>query len=486
MFYRITVPVLYYEVILEINELGDEQFKAFLSSDSIKHIRELKICPKQENVDRANTITSQILARLPKDILKAFSWDPPLPISHSNLICLYRRQRRMKHLFGATTPDKSILDDIPDASNASNAFSNIRTLLLFPGNQEGLDHCALLLKNSPNLDTLILQPLFGYYEYPNSESELNDSASGLGRITSTVFAHMQPFADCKPLALRHFSLCEIDLRYPVNTYCRLIEFRTVEILRLYRCGNAGALFVELSKSTKLPNILKTLEVSDAEQGTSDPLVQFLSLVTGVERLLIDMRGVTSLPAPAIIIRHSKTLKLLGIHGTRREHDDDELVYDCKSFTEICAKCKLIEQISVAFPPLSLIGKQPDTFINDLPQLVTLNITTWPILSRKFSSNAYESLLQGLAQRLFRNHSHVTRCSKLQVIAFGYSDYDEDRQCKIIVKEKNRISYKLPEDVEVSISDILNFPLGVNIPPTSSRRDRNFLDFVAKVTLLLLR
>lgn len=63
-------------------------------------------------------------------------------------------------------------------------------------------------------------------------------------------------------------------------------------------------------------------------------------------------------------------------------------------------------------------------LNDLPDLVTLHITTWPnnlpstsLLPRKI----YEQLLAGLAQFIFKGRP------KLAVIAFGSSDKVYDRE-----------------------------------------------------------
>ena len=43
--------------------------------------------------------------------------------------------------------------------------------------------------------------------------------------------------------------------------------------------------------------------------------------------------------------------------------DDELVYDYLAFSQICKGCPLLEQISVAFPPVSVIRNKQDSFVN---------------------------------------------------------------------------------------------------------------------------
>jgi hypothetical protein len=120
--------------------------------------------------------------------------------------------------------------------------------------------------------------------------------------------------------------------------------------------------------------------------------------------------------------------------------DEELIYDYASFSSICKECTLLEQISVAFPSVSVIRSKNDSFVNfenclgDLPQLATLNITTWPTnspSSTKLPRKIYEHLLAGLAQQGFErsasNAKEKSRSSKLGIIAFGSSDKVYDRE-----------------------------------------------------------
>jgi hypothetical protein len=109
----------------------------------------------------------------------------------------------------------------------------------------------------------------------------------------------------------------------------------------------------------------------------------------------------------------------------------------------------LEQVSVAFPQVSVIRSKNESFINfenclgNLPKLVTLHITTWPTnspSSTKLPRKIYEHLLANLAQQGFERSSSYAkeqgRSSKLAIVAFGASDkvYDrEDSQNQIICK-----------------------------------------------------
>jgi hypothetical protein len=287
---------------------------------------------------------------------------------------------------------------------------------------------------------------------------------------------MLPFSECTPLALKEITLQKIGLRYAAETYCKLIDFRSVKSIRVYGCSGTDALFAELSKSTKLPGKLEILEVKledNAENDGLGALDGFMRLVSGIKVLTLDLTCTTSLPAAAGIVRHSKTLEQLSIHASGSPDEcDDELVYEYTSFTQICKECTLLEQLSVAFPSVSVTRSKSDSFVNfeastgmppghwfeltknaqnclgDLPGLVTLNMTTWPTSgpsSSKLPRKIYEHMLAGLAQQGFErssNHAKAQgRNSKLAVIAYGVSDkvYDrEDSQNQIIFVKGKQI------------------------------------------------
>jgi hypothetical protein len=135
-----------------------------------------------------------------------------------------------------------------------------------------LDFCHMLVKNSPKVEKITLHASFEEIDSPIPSRELNDSSTGPGLITSTIFRHMQPFSKCTPIALREVTLQKINMRYAASTYCKLIDFRTIKSIRLFTCAGADALFAELSTSTKLPDKLETLEVKHDDNSENDGLI----------------------------------------------------------------------------------------------------------------------------------------------------------------------------------------------------------------------
>lgn len=462
--HEIAVRQLYYEVTLDVGSPNDTRLGAFLNPRNIglPHIRKLDlyladVMDKCNQLQQANFAIRMILELLPENILEKFSWHPWSPFSGDNLVLLYKKQKRMKWMESIAL-DKDVIGELQKLPDLDKVFENVRKIGLYPDSREVLDFCHFLLKNTTNkkLDKVTLHASFDEIEPPVPDRELHDASTGPGLITSTMFSHMQPFDRCTPMALQEITLQKLKLRYVADTYCKLIDFRTVKSIRVFGCSGADALFAELSKSTKLPDKLETLEFKHEDNNENDGLGAvdgFLCLVSGIKVLTLDLTYSKSLPAAAGIVRHGKTLKQLNVHAsTGPDTCDEELVYDYASFSQICKDCPLLEQVSVAFPQVSVIRSKNDSFVDfenclgSLPQLVTLNITTWPTnspSSTKLPRKIYEHLLANLAQQGFERSSSYAKehncSSKLAIVAFGSSDkvYDrEDSQNQIICKYRS--------------------------------------------------
>ncbi|KAI8939111.1 hypothetical protein NX059_004946 [Plenodomus lindquistii] len=516
--HEIAVRSLYYEVTLDVGSPSDTRLGAFLNPKNIglKHVRKLDlyladVLDKCGQLQQANFAIRMILELMPEDQLEKFSWHPWSPFSGDNLVLLYKKQRRMKWMESISL-DRDVLGELEKIPNIEKVFDNVRKIGLYPDTREVMDFCHFLLKHTAHrkLDKITLHASFDEHETSIASRELNDSATAPGLLTSTMFSHMLPFSKCTPLALKEITLQKLHLRYAADTYCKIIDFQSVKGIRIYGCSGADALFAELSKSTKLPDRLETLEVKHDDNAENDGLNAidgFLCLVSGLKVLTLDIIDAKNLPAAAGIVRHGKTLRSLNIHAsTGPENCDEELVYDYASWTQICKECTMLEQVSVAFPQVSVIRSKNDRFedfencIGDVPNLVTLNITTWPHnspSSNKLPRKVYEHLLAGLAQQGFeRSISYAkghNRSSKLAVIAFGSSDkvYDrEDSQNQIIFVKGRQIDplgNEKPAAVQIGWclrkfvdagpkSDILDFALTrTSRPPTRSEPDSDDSD-----------
>lgn len=369
--HEITVRQLYHEVSLDVGSSTDTRLVAFLNPKNIglQHLRKLdlylaEVDEKCNQLRQAHFAVRMILEFLPENILEKFSWHPWSPFCSENLTLLYKKQKRLTRL-EAITLDKNVLPELEAKSDFGSLFNNVRKLGLYPDSRDVLEFCHILVKNTPQVEKMTLHASFEDLDPPISTRELNDSSTEAGLITRTIFSHMQPFSTCTPLAIKDLTLQKINLRYASSTYCKIINLRTVRMLRVFGCSGADALFAEMSKSTSLPEKLETLEFKHDDNQENDGLHAldcFLCLVSGIKVLTLDVCFAKTLPATAGIVRHSKTLRELNVHASRGDGDDEELLFDLESFKQISKDCNLLEQLSVAFPSTSLIRTTSDSFV----------------------------------------------------------------------------------------------------------------------------
>jgi hypothetical protein len=364
---------LYREVTIDVGSSKDTRLGAFLNPKNIglQHIRKLdlyltEVLDKCNQIHQANFAVRMILELLPENILEKFSWHPWSPFSGDNLVLLYKKQKRLNWA-ESIAMDRNVLDELQKIPSFGEQFANVRKIGLYPDSREVLDYCHFILKNTSKLDKITLHASFDDSDVHIPDRELNDSSTGPGLITSTIFSHMQPFAKCTPLALKEITLQKLGLRYAADSYCKIIDFSTVKSIKIFSCTGTDALFAELSKSTKLPQKLETLEVKFIDNGEEDGLGAvdgFLRLVSGIKVLTLDFTNVSSLPTSAGVARHGKTLRQLSVHAQNPPDEcDDELVYDYAAFSSICKDCVLLEQLSVAFPNVSVLRAKDDSFVN---------------------------------------------------------------------------------------------------------------------------
>ncbi|EOD43867.1 hypothetical protein UCRNP2_9432 [Neofusicoccum parvum UCRNP2] len=489
--HQIAVRNLYREVTLDVGSTADLNLGAFLNPRNIglHYIRRLHIYlaeveEKRNQLQQAHFAVRMILEFLPENILERFSWHPWQPFSADNLLLLYRKQRHMNWLEGISL-DKNILEQLENSADLERIAEHTRTLGLYPDSGEVLDLCNILLRKNRRVDKLIVNASFHPAMSSFSPRELHDSSTGPGLITSRLFGHMIPLDHCKPLALTELTLQKVHLRYSAETWCRAIKFSALKKLAIFDCPGACTLFAELSKPTKLPKNLETLEFKHEDNRESDALHaldNFLCLVTGLKAITIDISNVKELPVAAGISRHGKTLKLLNVHANAADLLEDEYVYSAMDFESICRECSELEQLSVGFPATSIVAEKSDSFaayesaLNHLPNLVSLNITTWPKNGNTLGTlprNIYALLLQNVAQSILyahhppsahhddndtdsiitavsdhhlhgphasTHHHHHPRSSHLNLIAFGSTDaatahagLDDSRTQLIFVK-----------------------------------------------------
>ncbi|EMC95885.1 hypothetical protein BAUCODRAFT_507579 [Baudoinia panamericana UAMH 10762] len=487
----LAVKELYRKVDLDLGSRNDTHLSAFLNPNNkgLKHIKQIRLhranIHDRRNTQLINFATRMLVEFLPEDVLEEFSWCPWERFSADNMLLLYKKQRKMKWL-EAFDLDRDILPELKKNTKLQDGvFSCVRKLALYPENQATLQLCHFFVeKISDVLEEMMIQADFEPHDQIPTLSlrDINDTATGPGLLSRTIFSHMLPFEQCTPFrSLTALRLHQISLRHSADTWCRIVKFTEIQTLELTSCIGADTLLGQLSKASNLPRQLKTLEIQHKDNTEHEALVAldgFLCLVSGITELTLELENVKALPAAAGIMRHSKTLKLLNVHCTPEysaitspSTEVDEVIWSTEEFEDICKACTKLEQLSCAWPDTSLIRDPSEAWrayenavFSHLNQLVTLHVSTFPTnqpSSQLLPKSVYECLLQHLTKRMFElavtwgakarsstnSHSHLSATdatndvaaetdsdqmpsestTTLRLIAFGISDKIYERE-----------------------------------------------------------
>lgn len=276
-----------------------------------------------------------------------------------------------------------------------------------------------------------------------SQDQLDDSSTRPGLLTSTVFSHMLPFSKASPIKLNEIMFIDVYLRHPRDTFCKLFTFANITKLVLERCKGAEIMLSELCRSSLLPVGLKKLWYlhNDPTQDNESlrALEDFLSLLTGLEELAIDLQHTSRLPNVSKLTAHAKTLRILSVHayengeGIGSQSSDEELNYSNEDFAALCKACTGLQELSIAFPPQEIAEFNNDNSTSykhsimgtdsKLDDLHTLQITTWPT-SDSISDNGspprsfYDAMLRTRAMEFFKARDASGKLPKLHLIEWG--------------------------------------------------------------------
>lgn len=234
------------------------------------------------------------------------------------------------------------------------------SLGLFPTNREELEICQMMVKNAaPKLKELMVCPAFSHSN-PRYH-ELNDGALEPGLITKTIFSHLLPFKTCTAMRLKTLWLENINLRYAIKTYMKVIDFPSLEFLDIRSCIGADGLLQGMTKAVSVRGSkLTEFRINHRDDEDAEAVVAlegFLNAFSGLEALLVVLpggSGVTAyLPKVDCIVRHKRTLNALLV-VIRNEHN---FIYALPDFTKITTECKELQQLAIALPLVNCIEER---------------------------------------------------------------------------------------------------------------------------------
>ncbi|KAI9845425.1 MAG: hypothetical protein M1837_004903 [Sclerophora amabilis] len=389
----------------------------------------------------AHFTTKLLLDLLPFNILEKFRWTSYDEYSVENFILLMKRQKKLKCV-EVGPMDKSLFEALEKNPEVLQGLDQLHALDLYPDTLDCLKACHLVMNHTPKLDELWIES--GFEPSMNDEDQnYEDESNKPGLITTTLFKDKFPFQSCStPLTLKYLALNKVNLRWAAQTYMRVISCPNLEDLEVRCCPGSDALFAELTKPNKRPRNLEQLTFSQADHARGyalSALEGFLSSISTLKKLIITIAG-SSLPKMESICKQGETLESLIVHanGFSGVFDPIRVYYSQDDIERLCKECNKLQQLAIACPASQVLEiSATDEYhqfterIMSLPELITLNFTTWPEISSVYDQHGFNGKLpvevfgyniQNMAQVTFKRQMSQLRTknqvSKLRVVAYG--------------------------------------------------------------------
>ncbi|KAI9809605.1 MAG: hypothetical protein M1825_000037 [Sarcosagium campestre] len=399
---------------------------------------------KERRLNHAHFAARLLIELLPENVLEMFAWGSPEEFSADNFVLLCQRQRSLRTI-EIGQMDRNLTEILQNQPQLIQNLTLLHSIDMFPQSLEDLEACHAVLRDTPKLDELLISSQFAPTSH-DDDVNYDDESNKPGLIATIIFKDQIPFQSCTPMILTHLSLCRINLRWAAQTYMRVISFPALKELFIKGCAGSDALFAEMVKPAKRPTKLEHLTYAHVEEIRAVPhytlsaLNSLLESISTLNALYINLSGSDSLPRIDGICNQGDNLRALIVHCSRHAGligHRDRAYYSQDDVVKLCHRCKNLEQLALACPNTNALdlqlsdpfSKYIDTMLT-LPELVTLNLTSWPpALSGstyasvfKLPFQVYSHQLQRIAQAIFSRSIERSKTESqpatLRVIAFG--------------------------------------------------------------------
>ncbi len=303
---------------------------------------------------------------LPENILHTVYWNHDEDFSVDNLVLLCRKQKKLKGLEVGPL-DKSLNDALDQHPDLIKNLTELHALKFYPNNLVTLQACHRIMRDTPKLDELWIKSVFDDWLVRRTTDDSdetpsqswNDESNRPGLITSTLFQDKLPFQQCQPMALRALSLHKINVRWVAQTYMRVIDFPSLEVLTVHACGGADALFAEMAKPAKRPRKLQELVFVHASEGRGPTYVlsaleNFLQSVSSLKNLCVIFFDGDRLPRVETICNHAATLEVLMMHSAEPISYSVDRYYSKTDFGTLCRQCTKLRELAIGCPSPKLL------------------------------------------------------------------------------------------------------------------------------------
>ena len=289
--------------------------------------------------------------------------------SVDNFVLLSQKQKNLKAIEVGPS-DKSLKEALDRHPNLIKDLTRLHSLDLYPDNMDILEACYKIVRDTPNLDELWIEPVRnGVDLHPEDRSSWDDDCNSPGLITTTLFRDQMPFGSADPIRLRYLALHNVDVRWVSQTYMKVVDFPNLADLEIRACPGADAIFAEMAKPSKQPRKLEHLTFVDAGDDRShqylrSALENFLRSISSLKQLWIMFADGNHLPQVDAICNHAPTLLTLIMHSSRLSSSSifypsshmASRYYSTPNLAKLCKDCTNLQQLAIGCPNLTVLDE----------------------------------------------------------------------------------------------------------------------------------
>ena len=120
------------------------------------------------------------------------------------------------------------------------AFPRVSRLSLYATSLDFLQAFQTALQTHPKIKELLLAS--EWTSWHESFVDLQDTSVQPGLVFRTIFSHMMPFRECKPIEATKITVNDLWLRYADRFLMKAVVFKALEYLKVITCVAPEGLF----------------------------------------------------------------------------------------------------------------------------------------------------------------------------------------------------------------------------------------------------
>ena len=276
-------------------------------------------------------------------------------------------------------------------------FASLRYLSIpsIVGDLDDLRGCNMILKQAKHLKAISLPKEDLETETMPPDASLSDTRAELGLFARTLFSHIAPFGDGKPLALEKVIIRGTDIRYADRSWLQVFDYAQMQCLVLRKCIGTCAFPDQLAtRLSSFETAFTSFEVMLTTTANVAQIERFLDVCSRLRNLTlsyhVDPMDSTSFPANATLLQAAATLKVLMLDvraPLANMPDRSEAFPPPPTYIQaLVSDLPELQELAIGFPECILSNRKQilnEAFraqleaVAKLPKLRALRILSWP-------------------------------------------------------------------------------------------------------------